>query len=390
MEMAKKHREYKFLVERMHFSNPYFFISYFLIGCAIYLLFSYLGGFVYEILTHDLLLYGGPFIFPYVAFAVKDTVTRINQYLAIHPNESKESPLRALFASENDFRDYRDAVLKRISSWEIPISVLCLLVLASATIIYDVFITHNFGKPWDVENAGIWGILIFSVNYYAWWWILGIAGFGFAGVLYCLIGAIKRIEQTEGLRITESIKTLKALTTGEENDRDITKKILKGHYSHTKFLIDYEKITGFTSLIAVRIAFIAILYSFAYIAIGGLFYKNWILPLVGFTIILDVIAIWVFITPLISAHRLLKRTKKEIYTTISDVYEQHKLRFLNKSASFSPVKSSMVKDIELLKKMADETGDLRTWPVEIGDTLRLTAAAVISLSPFIVQKLISF
>jgi len=165
---------------------------------------------------------------------------------------------------------------------------------------------------------------------------------------------------------------------------------LKGHYSHTKFLIDYEKITGFTSLIAVRIAFIAILYSFAYIAIGGLFYKNGILPLVGFTIILDVIAIWVFITPLISAHRLLKRTKKEIYTTISDVYEQHKLRFLNKSASFSPVKSSMVKDIELLKKMADETGDLRTWPVEIGDTLRLTAAAVISLSPFIVQKLISF
>lgn len=390
MEMAKKHREYKFLVERMYFSNPYFFIGYYLVGTAIYLLFSYKGGFVYEVLTHDLLLYGGPFIFPYVAFAVKDTVTRINQYLAIHPNESKESPLRALFASENDFRDYRDAVLKRISSWEIPISVLCLLVLASATIIYDVFITHNFGKPFHVENAGFCGALIFVVNYYIWWWIIGIAGFGFAWILYCLIGAIKRIEQTKGLRITESLKTLKALTTREVNDGSIIKNLLKDYYPYTKFLNNYGEIIEFTSRIAMRTAFIAVIYSLGYIVIGGLFLKEWHLPLVGFTIGLDIAAIIIFITPLISAHKLLKRTKKDIYVTISDVYEHHKLSLLNKYASFSPVESFMVNDIELLKKIVDETRALRTWPVEIGDTLRLTAATAISLSPFIVQKLISF
>ena len=164
---------------------------------------------------------------------------------------------------------------------------------------------------------------------------------------------------------------------------------MKGYYSYTKFLIDYEKITGLTSLIAMRVAFIAILYTLGWIGIAGLFFKEWHLPLVGFTIFLDMTAIWVFITPQFSAHRLLKRTKKEIYITISDVYEHHKLRLLNKYASFSPVESFMAKDIELLKKIVDETGDLRTWPVEIGAVLRLTAATALPLTPFMVQKLIS-
>ena len=390
MEMAKKHREYKFLVERMHFSNPYFFISYFLIGGAIYLLFSYMGGFVYEILTRDLIMYVILFAVPYVAFAVKDTLTKIKIYLEIHPDESIKSPLRTLFVSEDKFLKYRDGVLDRIFSKEIIVSVLLISLLASIGVIYDVFIVHSFGNPAHVENAGIWGALIFVVNYYAWWWIVGIAGFGFAWVLYCLIGAIKRIEQTEGLRIAESIKTLKALTKGEENGENTIKNLLKGYYSYTKFLIDYEKITGLTSLIAMRVAFIAILYTLGYIGIAGLFFKDWNLPLVGFTIGMDMTAIWVFITPQFSAHRLLKRTKKEIYITISDVYEHHKLRLLNKYASFSPVESFMAKDIELLKKMVDETGDLRTWPVEIGAVLRLTAATALPLTPFIVQKLISF
>ena len=386
MEMAKKHREYKFLVERMHFSKPYSLISYFYIGTAIYLLFSYMGGFLYEILTRDLLLYVTNPAILYVAFAVRDTLTRINQYLEINPNESKKSPLRTLFASEDKFLKYRDDVLERIFSKEIIVSVLLIPLLAAIGVINDVFIAHSFGNPAHVENAGIWGALIFVVNYYAFWWILFFAGLGFAWVICCIIVSIIRIEHTEGLRITESNKTLKELTTGE----NITEKMLKGHYSYTKFLGDYEELIKFASLIAIRVAFIAVLASLGWIVIVGLYLKEWNLPLAGLTIGFDIAAIIIFITPLISAHRLLKRTKKEIYTTISNVYEHHKLSFLNKSASFSPSESSMVKDIELLKKIVDETGDLRTWPVEIGDTLRLTAAAVISLSPFIAQKLISF
>jgi len=165
--------------------------------------------------------------------------------------------------------------------------------------------------------------------------------------------------------------------------------VLKGYYSYTRFLIDYEKIIEFTSFIALRIAFVAALYSLAYIIIAGLFFKDWNLPLTVLTIFLDITAIWVFIAPQFSAHRLLKRTKKEIYVHISDIYEQDKLRLLNKYASFSPVKSSMVKDIEFLRKMVDETDDLRTWTLELGDSLRLTAAMVISLTPFMMQKLIS-
>jgi len=60
------------------------------------------------------------------------------------------------------------------------------------------------------------GALIYLVNYCAFWWILGIAGSGLAWVVYCIIDSIIKIEHTEGLRITESIKTVKALTTGEK------------------------------------------------------------------------------------------------------------------------------------------------------------------------------
>jgi len=391
MRMAEKQQ--KFLIERMHFSNPYFFMGYFYLGCAIYLLFSYMGGFAYEILTRDWILYIVLFGVPCVAFAVKKISAGIDLYLEIHQNECRKSPLRALFTSEDAFIRYRDKILNKIFSDEIKLSLSFMLVLALAIIGYDVFFAHCFGKPWNLENAGIWGVLIFVVYYYAWWWVAGIAGFGFAWVVYRLIVAIKRIEQAEDLRIYESIKMLKALTRGEI-DENITKKLLRGHYSYTKLLSDYEKIMGFTSFIAITVAFIAIIYSAAYIAIPALFFKEWNLlsVIVGLTIGMEMAAIWVFITPLISAHKLLKRTKKEIYSIVSELYEQHKLRFLNRSASFSPVEPSMVKDMEVLKRIVDETSDLRTWPVEIGDTLRLIAATLISLSPIvlrILQKLIS-
>ena len=56
---------------------------------------------------------------------------------------------------------------------------------------------------------------------------MGIAGFGFAWDVYCLIVAIKRVEQTEGVRIAESVKTLKELTKGEENDENTIKKLIE-------------------------------------------------------------------------------------------------------------------------------------------------------------------
>jgi len=157
MEMTGKDR--KFLVERMHFSNPYFFIGYISIGIAIYLLFSYMGGFLYEVLTRDLVMYTVLPAVPFIAFAIKSALIKTNLHLEIHIGEGKKSPLRALFTSDDKFVKYRDDILERIFSKEIIISFLLISLLASACIICDIFITHNFGKPVHVENAGVWGHL---------------------------------------------------------------------------------------------------------------------------------------------------------------------------------------------------------------------------------------
>lgn len=68
--------------------------------------------------------------------------------------------------------------LERIFSNEIRYSVLCIFTLASLLLINGVFIVHSFGKPWGADDANTWGVLIIVVNYYAWWWVVGIAGFG--------------------------------------------------------------------------------------------------------------------------------------------------------------------------------------------------------------------
>lgn len=189
-----------------------------MIGIVIYLLFSYLGDFLYEVLTRDLPMYVSLPATPLVAFTIKNALIKTNQHLEIHQVDGKKSPLRVIFTSDDKFLKYRDEVLDRIFSKEILISFLLISLLASACIIYDIFITHGFCKPYHVENAGIYGVLISLVYCYAFYWILGIAGFGVAWVLYCIIDSIIKIEHTEDLRIKESIKTVKALTMGEENE----------------------------------------------------------------------------------------------------------------------------------------------------------------------------
>ena len=382
--MAEKRREYKFLVERMHFSNPYIFMAYFVLGLILVILqdwkYPNLDPEYQYLIMYGSLVLPGAF---YIAFALKDVLAKIDLHLGV------ESPLRDLFDSKDEFLKFRDALLERISSVEKIYSFLCSTITVGLLIIYDV-VTDSFGKPWAADAVSRGGLLIYAVNHYVWWWIVGFAGFGVAWGIYYIIATIKEIEQKEkDLKITKSIKTLNTLTNGEENDENIIKNnSLKSYYSYTKLLVDYEKIIEITSSIATRIAIIAIIFSMAYLVFDLVLLKiDLDVARVGLTIGIAIFAIFVFITPQFSAHKLLKRTKKEIYTTISDVYEQHKLRLLNKYASFSPVKSSMVNGTEFLKKIVDETADLRTWPVEIDAVppLAVATATVASLAPLIVQ-----
>ncbi len=84
----------RLIIERMHFNNPYFVISYLLLSDAIYIALVYLGNPTNRIFT-EITFITIQFEVIYFAFAIRIGLNKFRQLLEI--DKKMDSPLQVLF-----------------------------------------------------------------------------------------------------------------------------------------------------------------------------------------------------------------------------------------------------------------------------------------------------
>jgi hypothetical protein len=372
---------YRFIIERMHFNNPYFVISYLLLGDAIYIALVYLGNPTNKIFT-EITFIMIQFEIIFFAFFMRAGINKFREFLEI--DKKTDSPLESLFISDNAFFKYKNQIIGQIfSKWQLYVSLLSFLFVASA--LYYA-LTSPIENPAFGKGDLVWKMLLVS-----WYLFLGIIYFAFSSFNWaglCIIVGLIRLKDAEGLKIKESIKTFKALINIKQHDEKAVEKSLEGYYTHNRFLTEAGEITEFLLYFAVMIAIVAILLSVNWIVIEGLIFHKWVWYDIVSAIFLDITAITIFIYPLFIIHGVLKETKSEISNIINEIYEHNKIHAVVQSAPFSQVDEGLIKNMTFLKGIVDEVNSLKTWPLDLESTIRLTAAAIAPIVFLVISKIV--
>lgn len=295
---------YRLIIERIHFNNPYFVISYLLLIDAVTIVLVYLGKPTNGMFTWITFITGQIEVI-YFAFAIRVGLNKFREILEI--DKKTNSPLRSLFISEDAFSKYKNQIIGEISSkWQLCLSIPYFLFLAYA--LYNLTLPNV--NPVFGKGGLVWEILI--VSYYLLLGIIYFAVSSFVWALLCFITGLMRLKDAEGLKIKESIKTFKTLVNIKQHNEKEVEKSLEGYHTYNRFVTDAGKITEFFLYFAVMVAIVAILFSVNWIVIEGLIFHVWVWHDTVWAILLDIIAVLIFMSPLFSIHGVLKATKSEI------------------------------------------------------------------------------
>ncbi len=372
---------YRLVTERMHFNNPYIVLLWLLLSDTTYIALVYLGNPTNRIFT-VIVFIALQLVFIYLAFAIRIGLNKFREFLEI--DKKTDLSLRSLFISEDAFFKYNNQIIHQISSkWQLYFSILSFLFLIDA--LYSYLILHN-ESPFLGKGGLVWEMLI--VLWYLLAGIIYFAGFGLVWALLCIIAGLMRLKDAEGLKIKESIKSFKTLVNMKQNNDEAVTKSLEGYYTYNEFVSDAGKITEFLLFFAVSIAILAIPTSVNWIVIEGLIFHNWIWYNIVFAILLDIVAMLIFISPMLSIHGVLKATKSEISNIINKIYERNKMQAVVQSASFSEIDEGLIKNMTFLKGIIDEANSLKTWPVDLEAIVKLTATTMAPIVLLIISKII--
>lgn len=387
VQSSSNNKAYRLIIEKMHFNEPKIIILYGLFGYALFIILSYLGGYINKLVT-DIVHYVALILLFYYAFVIRGFINKIHEFLEIGKKTQKSSPLRILFISEETFLKYRNKIINKIfSKWQLYFSILFLSSFAIAVVFYDIIIKQWFGKPFGAETVTIWGILITLLSGYLTWWVVIFASLSLIWALLWFIVGFLWLKDAEGLKLNESINSLKNLINIKEFDEETLIKSLEEYYTYNRFLADSRKITEVAFFLAVRISIFAIILSITWIWILGFIHKLWILPQLSFVIFIYFIAALMFIIPNFGIHRILKLAKTEISNIVNDIYELNKIRAVVRYASFSQAEENISKSMTFLKGIVDETNNLKTWTIDLQAVIRLTATIVPTVLPYLIQIL---
>ena len=119
-------------------------------------------------------------------------------------------------------------------------------------------------------------------------------------------------------------------------------------------------------------------------------FDKWVWYNILLTILVDVIALLIFIIPLLGIHDVLKSTKTEISNIINDVYEYNQIHAVVRFASFSYADEGFINNMTLFKSIVDEVNSLKTWPSDLESIIRLTATTIIPTMLLVVSEIIKF
>lgn len=385
VQSSSNDKAYRLIIEKMHFNEPRIIILYGLFGYALFIILSYLGGYIFKLLT-GIDNYIALILMFYVAFVIRGFINKIHEFLEIGEKTQGSSPLRILFISEDKFLKYRNKIIDKIfSKWQLYFSILFLLSFAIIQLYYDIKISHSFGKPFGEDSVTKWGIIITLLSGYLTWWVVIFASLSLIWALIWFIVGFLWLKDAEGLKLNESIKSLKTLINIKKFDEETLIKSLEGYYTYNRFVADSRKVTEVAFFIAVRISIFAIILSLTWIWIVGFIYKLWVLPQLSFVIFIYFIAALIFIIPNFSIHKILKLAKSEISNIVNDIYEINKIFIVVRNASFSQADDSLIKNITFLKGIVDETTNLKTWPVNLHAIIRLIATTIPTVLPYLIQ-----
>ena len=385
-----KNSTHRLIIERMHFNNFYIVLLWLLLIDVFHIVLMYIGSPQNNFLTDikesftSLTIPAITFIIIqfgviYFALAVRKSLNKIHEILEI--DSKNDSSLRSLFVSENAVLKYINQFKDNIfSKWQLRFSIFPLIFGVVVFAFYFFEKSSIFGVPYKSDDLWIWQILM--VLYYILWWILLIAGFSLAWALLCIVTGLMQLKNAEGLKIKESIKSFETVVNIKQYDGEAVKKSLDGYYTYNRFLMDSWKITDFSLYFAVMVAILGILFS-----VNSIFTGNWIWYSMFLPIFIDIIAVIIFIVPLIGIHGVLKATKSEIYNITNDVYEHKKIDAIAQYASLSHADEDLIKSITFLRGTVDETNSLKTWPIDMEAIIRLTVTTIVPILLMFVSKI---
>lgn len=346
---------------------------------------------IYAVLTNLAVLIG--------IWVIRDTVAgyddlfnvfddKIQQKLKLYktmnrPSCQAQDDIRNLFKDSAAYSAFRNKVqrilFQRTELWALIFTSICFFVWMGYNFVFEQVPAPSGGIfPW----AGLRVVLNIASEYF-----MTVFGTGAITLVFGYLGAVSLLGSSSGdLRIWSYIRYL----CGES----VTGSVF---ISYEAFHDKASTLGGYVYRITFRIVLLEVLSALAIILSSLLNQGTMTLSAWFFALSIIIASLFIFVTPLLSLHRVLAKAKEAILQVHEEEYEYLKVRFMSQLRELctnqrarSPTKSPLdvATELNALQTILAETRRQRTWAFRPPMVLKVIGTSLIPITVAILETLL--